>query len=302
MGNFRPDYLTACTVYKLTNMEPTFLEHMEEGNVAYYGLILQSEYDEQIKEYLLKCAKDGLWEYQHDYGVTAEDSALVIEGLLESGADREILRASVRKLVQAYYSESDGAFKIVLEGRARYWRGVSTETTAHIAYLLYRITPEEHSREIMSCASYIRKTQKRDGSWTGKWFPSIMIPTFYSIRLLCIIGESSSRNVTMARDYMIQTQHRNGSWNSSVIDSSAAIMGLCCADGPLDIIERGRDWLLSRKGVEGWEGEPVLYYWFEEEDVRLFHCCRDKGRITTAWAMLALKTSANIRVHGFLGT
>jgi len=302
MVDFKPDYLTTCTVYKLTEREPTFLEHMEEGNVAYYGLILQSGYDEQIKEYLLKCAKDGLWEYQHGYGVTAEDSALVIEGLLESGADKEILIASVRKLVQTYYSESEGAFKTVLDGRARYWDGVSPETTAHIAYLLHRITAGEHSREILSCASYIRKTQKRDGSWTGKWFPSIMIPTFYSIRLLCSIGESSSRNVTMARDYMIQTQHRNGSWNNSVVDSSAAIIGLCWAGSPPGIIEQGRDWILSRKGAEGWEGEPVLYYWFEEEDVRLFHCCRDKGRITTAWAMLALKISANIRVHGFLGT
>ncbi len=286
--SFNPERLTACSLYRLTDFEPIFLENIEEGDIAYYGLILQSEYDVLLKNYLLERSTDRLWEYQQGYGVTSADSALVIEGLLESGVDQEILKKSAERLVALYYSERKGAFKTVLEGRAMYWRGVSTETTAHIAYLLIKIDFESYAEKIYRCAEYIQDQQDYRGFWTGKWFPSVMIPTYHSVRFLNEIGSSYSKNIDRAQDWIVGRQAKNGNWMNSVIDSSAAILALMSIGGSQEVCEKGKKWLLAKKREDRWEGEPVLYYWFEESHDKIFFCCRDKGKITTAWAKLAL--------------
>jgi hypothetical protein len=57
---------------------------------------------------------------------------------------------------------------------------------------------------------------------------------------------------------------------------------------PNPLLDKAKKWLLSRQTQAGWIGEQVLYYWYEEDGEKLFFCCRDKGQITTAWAILAL--------------
>jgi hypothetical protein len=47
--------------------------------------------------------------------------------------------------------------------------------------------------------------------------------------------------------------------------------------------------------AEGWRGEPVLYYWMERGSAKAFYHCQDLGRITSAWAELAL--AAGARAH-----
>ena len=289
MTAFKAEPLTSCAVYRLTPSAPHFVKRIEEGNIAYYGLILQSEYDEAIREYLLEQSKDGLWEYQEGYGVTAEDSALVIEGLLESGAAPDVLRHSMTRLVERYYCEAEGGFKTVLEGRARYWRGVSVETTAHVAYLLHRIAPNAYRHEIQSCVRYLHGQQQPDGHWTGRWFPSVMIPTYYSARFLASVDGPYSQNVRRAVDFICDTQQEDANWSDSVIDTSAAILALDAAGAGVRERAEARRWLPSREEAAGWPGELVLYYWFEERDDRIFFSCMDKGQITTAWARLALR-------------
>lgn len=282
------EILTHCTLYKLTPLEPIFSGHWEEGNIAYYGLILQSKFDQNIRDYLLQNSREGLWEYQHGYGVTSADSAFVIEGLLESGVDPNLLKPAVQKLVEQFYSQEDGAFKTVLKGRAAYWRGVSVETTAHVAYLIHRIAPELYAKEVQRCAEYITHAQNEHGFWTGKWFPSVLIPTYYSIRLLHQMDGVYTKNLDRAKEWVMAQQQPDGSWARSVIDSAAAVLALATISGCADVVEKGQQWLLSKKQRHGWPGEAVLYYWFEEGDEKLFFCCHDKGRITSAWAQLAL--------------
>lgn len=284
--------LTRCTLYRITSFEPTFMRYVEEGNIAYYGLILQSEFNKVIQDYLLRNSRDGLWEYHHGYGVTAADSALVIEGLLESGVEPSILKPSIEKLFDLYYSQEHGAFKTVVQGRAAYWSGVSTETTAHVAYLALRIAPELHPGKIERCAEYIRQAQDSQGFWRGRWFPSLLIPTYYSMRFLHRMDDSYSESLAHARDWIIAQQQPDGSWSGSVIDSAAAILALTTVSECADAVEKARQWILEQKKGAGWSGETVIYYWFEESAYKLFYCCQDKGQITTAWAQLAISAAA----------
>ncbi len=288
---FFPEKLTRCTLYRITSSEPRFAGFTEEGDVAYYGLILQSRKDIMIERYLKLSAKDHLWEYQHGFGVTSADSALVIEGLLETGTDIEYLKKSIENLFSKFYSREDGAFTTVTGGRAQYWKGVSVETTAHVAYLAARISPDKFEKEIGRCVDYVRNMQYGDGSWHGKWFPSIMIPTYYAVRFLNNAARGSEETVLLAEEYVLGTQDENGSWSNSVIESSAALLTLKLLKSSEEARKKAERWLVSEKNEDGWRGEPVLYYWFEEDGERLFYSCHDRGQITTAWASLALQVS-----------
>ncbi|HZQ07059.1 MAG TPA: FAD-dependent oxidoreductase [Anaerolineae bacterium] len=289
---FGLQYLVDATIYHFTDDQPRYIERTNEGNIAFYGLILQQTRDEALKAYLLDAARDGLWEYQNGFGVTAEDSALVLEGLLECRIDRERLRQSAAQLVNQFYNREVGAFETVHGGRARYWRGPSVDATAHIGYLLHCIDPEQFAREIRGCAAFTASQQSADGLWQGRWFPSRMITTFYAMRLLALLGYEDERQ--RAQDAILKTQQRQGSWEDSVVETSAALLALQQSTVPtrniLAAMERGRAWLVSKKENAGWRGEPVLYYWYEMEDgTRVFYHCSDKGQVTSAWAMLALR-------------
>jgi squalene cyclase len=114
-----------------------------------------------------------------------------------------------------------------------------------------------------------------------------MVTTYYAVRLLCHIGSEYRENINRAKDYILAKQKKNGSWTNSVIETSAAILALRAIGEPVPV--QAREWLLSHKQTNGWTGEPVLYYWYELDDKKLFYHCTDKGQVTTAWATLALK-------------
>lgn len=290
---FASRYLVDASIYRLANNQPQYVEHRSEGDIAFYGLILQVMHDEPLKNYLLGAAQDGLWEYQNGFGVTAEDSALVLEGLLECDTQTEILRTAAAKLVDQFYNAEQGTFETVRGGRARYWLGASIDATAHIGYLLWRIEPDMFSQEIRACAAFVATQQEPDSLWQGKWFPSRMITTFYAVRLLAQFDNQEA--IARAQAAILATQTRNGDWNGSVIETSAALCALkasgAMSSAAIQAHERGRAWLAAKKSNEGWRGEPVLYYWYELEDgSRLFYHCADKGQVTTAWATRALSS------------
>ena len=289
-GNFDTDFQVHVSRYEMSAEKPVFIDFIEEGNIAPYGLILQADPDEALKRYLMENSRDSLWEWQKGFGVTAEDSALVIEGLLEAGVEARRLMPSLQRLVDIFFSPADSAFLTIRHGRAPYWRGPSIDATAHVGYLLQRIAPEIYGTEIEACARYLQKNQQGSGCWRGKWFPSTMITTYYAIRLLCLMDSRYASNTHKARQYMLAHQKPNGSWGDSVIETSAAILALTTLGLEDADLTRAKAWLLAQKNENGWRGEPVLYYWFElSSGQKFFHHCRDKGRMTTAWAMLALR-------------
>ena len=56
-----------------------------------------------------------------------------------------------------------------------------------------------------------------------------------------------------------------------------------------------RRWLRSRRRDRTWTGEPILLYWTGDNDQKRLFETRDNGRITAAWAQLALKATARGR-------
>ncbi|HNW83081.1 MAG TPA: terpene cyclase/mutase family protein [bacterium] len=278
--------LTRCSLYNINETSPQFRQIADEGNIAYYGLLLAAGPDMKLARKLISANRDGLWEYHKKYGVTSEDSALVIEGLLASGVDKDILLKALSALSEKFYDSDNGCFRTVNGGRADYWKGCSVETTAHIAYLMYKVDPEKFANEIEASAKYTSSNQTDDGKWDGRWFPSFTIPSYYAVRFLALFGEKFSGNIEKSLSYLKQTQTENGSWNNSIIETSAAILLINCSGKQSETLAKAGAWLKNTM----FKAEPILYYWFDNGNGKLFFDCWDKGHISTAWKKLAIKS------------
>lgn len=56
----------------------------------------------------------------------------------------------------------------------------------------------------------------------------------------------------------------------------------------------GLRWLAGQRQSTNLPGEPILEYWFEDNGQRILHHTRDRGRITAAWATLALRSGNDL--------
>lgn len=276
--------LTRCSLYIINETSPQFKEILDEGNIAYYGLLLSAGPDRELAQKLIAANRDGLWEYQRKYGVTSEDSAIVIEGLMASGVDSGIVIKALTALSERFFDVNGGCFRTVNRGRAEYWKGCSVETTAHIAYLMHKADRKKFENEIKASAEYVRNNQDIDGKWNGKWFPSITITSYYAVRFLALFDGSFSQNIEKNLSYIAQKQSDNGSWSNSMIETSAAILLIKSSGKEAAFLSKAGDWLKN----SSFKAEPVLYYWFENENHKLFFDCWDKGQISAAWKKLAL--------------
>jgi hypothetical protein len=302
--------LADTTVLRLTDRGPEYLETLSDGTIAYYGLLLQAEelekskfpeletVNQELERYLLAEAEDDLWGYQQGYGVTSLDSALVMEGLFSTGRHEERLRQSCRQLVKLFFDPHEGGFRTVTTnstGRAPYWRGVDCPATAACAWLLLRVDSQSYADEIDRCRDYLLREQRTGGGWPGKWFPSQSIPIWYALRFFAAL-EGTRREtprlcaaVRRAAVRLRSGQGRDGSWDGSVIETAAALLALKAAKDESTSLEQGRRWLREQSSrKQSGAGEPILSYWFEEDGQRTFFFTRDRGRVSAAWATLAL--------------
>jgi hypothetical protein len=265
----------------------------------------------ELERYLLSEAADDLWGYQQGYGVTSLDSFLVMEGLLSAGGREEQLRRSCRRLTTLFFDREEGGFwtmPVGSAGRAPYWRGVDCPATAACAWLLLRIDPRSYAEEIGLCRDCLLRQQTVSGAWPGKWFPSQSIPIWYALRFFAALEagnhapDDAIRAAVRRAAVRLRSGQRleDGSWGGSVIETAAAVLALEAArgDSPSDLsLERGRRWLraASAPGAPGGIGEPILSYWFEEGGRRTFFFTRDRGRVSAAWAALALGVRGEAR-------
>jgi len=282
--------LSTCTLYTLSEHEPLYKRRMDEGNVAYYGTILLATQSQELSDYLLNNDRNGLWEYEKGYGVTAPDSALVIEGLISSiGTEHPIITKAADLLVEQYFDKNIGGFKTIAGlGRAEYWKGVSSETTAMVSYLLNAIEPKKYQQVIEQSNQYLLKHQQPDGAWQGKWFPSRIIPTYYAVRALKADKRFTDKEKLAVKNYFKQNQLKDGSFSHSVIETSAALLAMKVLDMEKEVLDKAFSWLsTSPENSNG--GEPLLYYWFEDKGEKTFFACSDKGKIASAWRSIALQ-------------
>ena len=309
---YRSEYLVESTIYHLAGERPRVLQTKHECNISYWGAVLLAEPDPELARYLLLTRRDACWEYQTGFGITSDDTVLACEGLLAAGVPRETLLPSLSRLVELFYSSDDEAFmalsperqrvKACAQGRADYWCAPSLDATAQAAWLLTQVCPERYPDQVAACGRFVARSQRPDGGFSGLWFPTTLASTWHAVRLLAALGPEHASNVRRALDFIRNGQSHDGCWNDSVIETSAAVLTLRhVARGAHGVgeserhaaIAAARRWLASRRQADGrWSGEPLLYYWFEigPGEKLLFHC-RDRGRVTSAWATRALRQS-----------
>jgi hypothetical protein len=314
---YRSEYLVECTIYQLSGDRPRALQTKHECNLSYWGTVLQAEVlqaapDPALRQYLLQSTREALWEYQTGFGVTADDTVLACEGLLAAGEGAETLGPSLRRLIELFYDREQGAFlalshqcksiKACAQGRAEYWFGPSLDATSQAAWLLDRVLPREHQELVEACGRFVARAQRPDGSFSGLWFPNTLLSTWHAVRLLAARAPAHDDSVQRALGFIVRGQAHDGSWSQSVIETAAAVLTLDLL-GQRELIPRARAWLESRRSTVGWAGEPLLYYWFEiGPGQKLFFHCRDRGRVTSAWARLALQTIRRDAEGGTRGT
>lgn len=299
--------LATTVTSRITDHGPAHRGGFTDGTIAYYGLILAAEPElaPELAPYLIGEADGDLWAYQQGYGVTSLDSALVMEGLLAVGGYAQQLERSALRLVEIFFDPEAGAFWTIAlgrQGRAPYWQGPDCPATAACAWLLSRIDGERYREIIAKCQHYLLRNQRVSGGWPGKWFPSCTLPIWYAVRFL-VDGGKSDDALTLAtcrRAAVALTgaQGGNGSWGGSVIETAAAVLALNALRPlvfPVDTARmEGLQWLAGQRQSTNLPGEPILEYWFEDNGQRVLHHTRDRGRITAAWATLALRSGNDL--------
>lgn len=290
-GRFPP--LTTCDVFELRDEAPRFLGRLEEGSIAPYGLLLLAGRDESIENYLRESATGDLWEYSPGYGATSADSALVLEGLLEAGTDDAVLVRSLDLLRERYFDAKTGGFRTVSRGRAAYWDGASADTTALIAHLMQRVAPDRYASVLSAAAEFLLSSQREDGLFDARWFPSQVSTASYAVRFLARRPDPEGRYrsaIERATKAMVDLQREDGSVAGSVTETAFTAMTLAVTQNHPDALASARAFLegVLERGVPA--GEGYLFYWFEMQDgTRAFFDCRDRGRLAEALARAALR-------------
>ncbi len=294
-SKFEGEYLLKCSVFYMDRDRPIFLNTLEEGDIAFYGILLLQNKDPYLRNYLLNTQKDGIWEYQKNFGYTPVDAPWVVEALMNFGRkeDQQLIKKSLEQMFKIGWDEKSGSIIALFSGLSKYWFGPDIDGTAHLSYLLGKHDFLKYEKSLERMVNYVKENQLPSGLWKSKWYASNFLTTFNSIRALLLFPQNNFKNLNLAKRAILEAQLANGSFNNSVFETSLAILSFnelnCCSDK----IKNAKDWLLK---AEPNPTNPLLFYWFEgdlskkfPEGERKFFDCWDKGKITNAFRNLALK-------------
>ncbi|HJQ84674.1 MAG TPA: squalene--hopene cyclase, partial [Candidatus Binatia bacterium] len=124
--------------------------------------------------------------------------------------------------------------------------------------------------------AFLRRTQREDGSWWGRWGVNFIYGTCCALEGLAAIGEDLRAPwIRRAVDWLVARQNPDGGWGETVAsyddeslagkgESTAsqtawAVLGLLAADGPHGpAVERGIAWLVREQGTDGTWSERLF--------------------------------------------
>ncbi|WP_458765690.1 squalene--hopene cyclase [Cupriavidus basilensis] len=147
---------------------------------------------------------------------------------------------------------------------------------------------QAHAAAVARCVAYLRRTQRADGAWWGRWGSNYIYGTWSVLAGLALVGEDVRQPyIRKAVDWLLRCQHTDGGWgetNDSYFDESLAgtnggestpnctawaLLALF-AVGEVDTpaVRRGIAYLLDCQAVSGlWQhpshnapGFPRIYY------------------------------------------
>jgi squalene cyclase len=126
--------------------------------------------------------------------------------------------------------------------------------------------------------AFIKKIQRKDGSWHGSWGVCYTYATWFGVEALVAMGERDSEHVHRACQFLLDHQKADGSWGEDfrscyerrwvenkeghVVHTAWACMTLmdACRDNEQDkkAIRRGIAWLIKMQRPNGDWAQPSI--------------------------------------------
>ena len=252
-----------------------------------------------------------MWEYHKGFGVTLEDTLLVLEGLNDYGLSKKILQYHLDQCINHFYDKKTRLFKTLNTGRDRYWEGSSIHGTAHAYYLIYKYYSNFHTlTTVSSLVDYVADEFTSNYIWNSKWFCNSYFTSFHVIRLLCLFPSNKiACNLIVAHtEQILQSQLCDGSWDHMLISTSSIVLTLSSIVSNRSLpsqtnikqsIKKAYSFLKSSLDQKEQLNEPILYYWYNtsisvtKQSKRFYHCV-DNGQISHALIVIALRTADKV--------
>jgi squalene-hopene/tetraprenyl-beta-curcumene cyclase len=226
------------------------------------------------------------FEFANDWYPDVDDSAVILMGLQQiPGVPKRTLAYGLNWTL-GMQSRSGGYAAFDTDNTLSLWNEIPF---ADMKAMIDPPTEDVTGRalELMGTAGYgmdfgrakralefVRRTQRPDGSWWGRWGVNFVYGTWSVLAGLRSIGEDMrAPYVRRAVDWLAARQNADGGWGETVAsyddealagrgDSTPsqtawAVMGLVAGDGPPGATRRGVDWLLAHQNGEGtWDEKP----------------------------------------------
>lgn len=249
----------------------------EDGDVALYGLLLTPNNTNYI-EWLLKNEQDGLWAYDTRYPVSAADTAMVANGLMESGLSSAIFKRTAERLLE--FRRGDG-FSLYKDNNC-YIIGAcapEVETTAYVSIVLGKVDPDRYSNILSPSYKYLTQMQKEDGRFEAYYSPSDYFSTYLAVKALK--NSTYQESVSKAVDWTLNSQNKDGSWEDDIIDTIFAVSTLMEVGYDGERIENGVYWLANKQAEdESWSNDTLWIFSNRANEV----ICKPKEIFTKALA------------------
>ena len=287
-------------IYRITSHQPVYVRSRVDGNVAYYGVIASAYKERSIIDYLFNYQQNNQWEYHEKFGVTLEDSLLVIEGLMDAigvPTARDLFK--IEKYIDNYHLKENGLFTTVKNGCSKYWNGPSIVGNAHIIYIMKELSITDRRINKEAVLGYLLSRRRSNGLWQSKWFTNDFYTTFYVIRAL--LSENDTYpilNVEETISTFVQKMKIYRSSENCVISMLYIIRSLAVLlrnsrrarneeKSHLNIIEVCKEYLNGLKNDDAkYSSETLLYYWQDvasnTEDNRIFITSKPNSKLINA--------------------
>jgi len=165
----------------------------------------------------------------------------------------------------------------------------TADITARVLEMFGTVAPEQYNPwhpAVRRALEFIRKDQREDGSWYGRWGVNYLYGTWQVLRGLRIVGEDMRKDyVRAAVEWLMSVQHADGGWGeradsydfpnrkgkgpSTPSQTAWALMGLLAAgEGHSQAARHGLKHLLDTQRRDGtWDetewtgtGFPGVFY------------------------------------------
>ncbi len=185
------------------------------------------------------------FEFENDIYPDVDDTAIVVLALLEAGVETEV-RAAVERAVQwmLVMRSSNGAwgafdkdntrtivYRLPFADFGALLDPPSEDVTAHALEMLAHVDAPGREQIIRQALEYLRRMQRREGCWFGRWGVNYIYGTWCVISALTALrarGYATQDMIDKGTSWLIEHQNADGGWGESCYsyeDSSFAGLG-----------------------------------------------------------------------------